>query len=204
MTVATKKVANKVASLPDRKEYLARGAEVPGHLWGSSFKIKLTPSSFKTQEKDGLNTIMYGAEAQEEMLQSFVEDPTLPRVYMLSSMPNDEVSSVVAAFLMGVFIKKTPPSELVYWSRVKWGSFDTRVFNSKPSMLVLTGISPVTSSTRLEYVQEVIDFHRGSIPIIIAGTGVDPITMSATKLFRKPTSYFFQSSALVKRDVEII
>lgn len=192
--------SNKV-ELVDKNQYVMRNAAIPPLIWKAAGKTKLAPVSFCTGIDDGLNKIQYNSEAQEDFLINFNEDPTIPGMYVVCSSPNDEHANVVAAHLMARFISKTTPENLAYWLRMSWGKFDTQVFNTDPAFIVVSGISPIMSIKRLEFVQEVIDVYAANIPVIISATGMNPISLAATKLYRKPVAFYYHCSSLVKNEV---
>ncbi len=193
----------KIIKLPSRNLFLGRGCDIPNHIWNSP-KTKLDTCDFATDEKDGLNQTVYTALQQNASFEEFLQDPAYPRTYGICSMPNDSVASVIAAYMTSVFLQESAPNQLAYWNKIVWSGFDKNVFTCGCSFLVISSLSPNTSISRLEYVQEVIDRYSGRIPVLVVGTGFDPITMFSTKLFRKPSDIFFHSTSLVKRRTEVM
>lgn len=189
------------------EKYLGRGCDVPRYvhagLTGNSAS-KIKPCSFTTREEDGLNRVTYHESNQLSSLEEFAASPTAPCIYSITSSPNDSAANLIALHLVSIFMEGTPGNYPAFWMSLSSGAFDKTVFSAAPKLVVVSSVSPITSNSKLEVVQSVIDRFGGKIPVLVVGTGMDPIAMFATKLYRRPTDLFYFQTTLVKRSVEVI
>lgn len=192
--------------LPSYDVFAGRGCNVPKRVFADIpllSSTKIAACTFTTQESEGFNPVTYHAQHQDDSITEFAASPTTPLVYSITSSPNDSVANLVAAYLASVFLSKTQGSFTAYWLNLSAG-FDKTVFSSSAKLVIVSSISPVTPSSKLEYVQSVIDHFTGRIPILVVGTGMDPISLFAGKLYRRPTDLFYYQTFLVKRKAEVI
>mgnify|MGYP005606406965 FL=1 len=130
-------------------------------------------------------------------------------VYGLASEPSDGPSLVFAAHLLSLWLEKQRPSANV---NVRWLSFgagndfklgkDILEDEAPCDIMVISNLSVNSSKARLERVRDLI-FHR-TYPVIVVVAGEDPITFFSRRLFCPLQAYFFQSSKLIKRKVEVV
>lgn len=195
----------KLSLLPHEK-YLGRGCDIPKYVFSGlpSASAGISCCTFTTREEDGFVPIVYHDHHQEQSISSFMEDPTEPTLYCITSSPNDSIANLMAAQLVTYFIKNTAANLPVYWLQLTAQGFDKIIFNTSAKLIVISGISPITSNAKLEFAQSVIDKFTSRIPILVVGAGMDPITLMSNKLFRRPTDIFYYQASIVKRKVEII
>lgn len=192
--------------LPTYEVFAGRGCSIPKRVFADIpllSSTKLAACTFTTQESEGFNPVTYHAQHQDDSITEFAANPAAPIVYSITSSPNDSIANLVAAYLTSVFLSKTSGSFPAYWLNLSQG-FDKTVFSSSAKLVVVSSISPVTPSSKLEYAQSVIDHFTGRIPVLVVGTGMDPISLFAGKLYRRPTDLFYYQTALVKRKAEVI
>lgn len=202
-TTAPKKIK---LSLLAQEKYLGRGCDIPKYVFAglSSASSGISCCTFTTREEDGFVPIVYHDHHQEQSIASFLENPEDPALYCLTSSPNDSVANLMAAQLVTYFIKNTAANLPVHWLQLTAQGFDKTIFNTSAKLIVISGISPITSNAKLEFAQSVLDKFTSRVPVLVVGAGMDPITLMSNKLFRRPTDIFYYQASIVKRKVEII
>lgn len=190
-------------SIRDRKKFLAKGVLIPEFVWKAR-PFVFSPLPFGV-ESERLNAKIYGPEVQRKSLESFRENPHAPCTYGVASAPSDDVAKYFAAYLVQQFILNSPPSKNnIIWHHL-YANFKNPLIENQesPSLLVLTGLTPNSTSLKLEKARDLLEYYS-DIPRIVVIAGEDPVTFFATKLYYKLTHIFFLSSSLVKRKIETV
>lgn len=195
---------HKTIRLKPRDFFENRGVEIPASLWREPpFKFDPQPfglSTAKFEEK------FYLAAVQEDSLSGFVKDPFEPIIYGVGSAPNDSKAKLFAAYLVQQFLEQAHPSNTVLWlSMAMYNNQDKirEAFSRTPSLIVVSGISPNSNNYKLEVLKELLDHHE-NIPRIVIVSGEDPISFLFGRMYIACNRVFFYSSAIVKRQIEII
>lgn len=155
-----------------------------------------------------LNTKFMEASVQIRSLEMFKENPSLRMIYGVSGNPHDSKAKYFAAYLCGIHYKKVKQSNIIWYplySGFKTSLLD-RVMNgeaSKPSMLVISNLTPNSTQYRLEKARDIIEYFN-DIPRIVVCAGEDPMSFLATRLFVPINGVFYTSESLVKQRVEVI
>jgi hypothetical protein len=192
--------------LPNRNVFLERQAFLPESLWRAA-PFKFDPQTFILQSPS-LEEKVFNGSVQQDSYDSFVKSPFDPIIYGVASCPDDTKAKQFAAFLCSKFIKATTPVNSVAWvsssfNRNKEGESIKDAFNKTPALLVITGLSPNNSSSKLDLVAELVDHHQ-NIPRILVISGQDPVEFLYTKLHLPIHSIYFHSSNVVRRKSAVI
>jgi hypothetical protein len=186
--------------LHNREWFLTRGCEIPGHVWKQP-PFRFSPQDFAIHD-ERLNDKIFSSVVQEEGLSKFLDDPTKPVVYGVSSAPNDSIAKYFAAYLTQSFLSSVHSSRTAHWESL-YGGFDNPAMNIKPDFLVINNLTPTSSNTRLEKARDLLEFHS-DVPRVVIVSGEDPVTFFSTKLYYEVHRIFFHSAAIVRRKVEVI
>lgn len=187
--------------LKSRDKLLVRGVDIPGYIWQER-PFLFAPQDFAVGN-ERLNDKIFSSDLQVESLERFKRAPRAPTVYGVASAPNDLKAKYFAAFLVQTFLDLAPPNSTVHWEQIYGSSFQNKALDLEPSLLVITGLCPNSSSTKLEKARDLLEKHS-SIPRIVVIAGEDPITFFNTRLYTAVHNLFFSSSALAKRRVEVV
>lgn len=187
--------------LKPRDKFLIRGVEIPGYIWQER-AWNFAPDDFAIGN-DRLNEKIFPASVQTESLERFRNDPTAPFIYGVASAPSDQKAKYFAAFLTQLFLENAPPNKTVRWEQLYGNSFNSPAMDADPHLLVITGLCPNSSNTKLEKARDLLEKHH-NIPRIVVIAGEDPVTFFSTKLYSPIHSLFFTSAALVKRKVDVV
>lgn len=198
LTMAQEKIHIKIKP---RDKFLVRGLELPGSIWQER-PFVFNPQDFAVGG-DRLNEKIFFGEKQTESLERFMERPRAPLTYGVASAPSDMKAKFFAVYLLQYFLDNAPPNLTVRWEPLYGNSFTNPALDAEPNLLVITGLSPNASNTKLEKARDLIEKHY-NIPRIVVIAGEDPITFFATRLYAPVQNIFFDSANLVKRKIEVI
>ena len=187
--------------LKPREKFLVRGVEIPGYLWQEK-PFVFNPQDFAIGN-ERLNDKIYFGETQTDSFLRFKENPRHPCIYGVASAPNDIKAKQFAAFLVQTFLENAPPNTTVLWEQLYGNTFKNSALEAEPSLIVITGLSPTSSNTKLEKARDLIEKHS-NIPRIVVIAGEDPITFFSTRLYSPIHNLYFHSLAIVKRKVDVI
>lgn len=186
--------------LKAREKFLVRGIDVPGYVWQER-PFNFAPEDFAVGG-DRLHEKIFDSEVQSNSLARFLHNPRSPNIYGVASAPSDARAKYFAAYLVQQFVDKSPPNLTVKWEHLYGDNFKNPALEYEPSLIVLTGLSPNSSNTKLEKARDLLEKHS-AIPRIVVIAGEDPVTFFSTRLFCPVHNLYFHSSAIVKRKVEI-
>lgn len=165
--------------------------------------VKYEPRTFMV---GGPNSRMrekkYEREVQDVSLLGFLQNPLQPIVYGVSSQSDHTLSLFFAAYLVQEFLRLTHQSNRVEWIRPS-EIFQKRNIPDTTKLMVITGLSPVSTKPTLERVAWLLDAWD-HIPRIVSITGEDPITFFHTSLYYKVDRVFFHTNNAVLREVEVL
>lgn len=187
--------------LKNRDKFLVRGVDVPGYIWQER-PFHFDPQDFAVGG-DRLNEKIFNAGVQTDSLNRFLDNPRAPSVYGVASAPNDMKAKYFAAYLVQHYLENSPPNMTAHWETLYGNSFSNAALDKEPSLLVITGLCPNSSSTKLEKARDLLERHA-HIPRIVVIAGEDPVTFFATRLYSPVNNMFFSSAALCKRKVEVV
>lgn len=176
---------------------------VPGHVWRCR-AFKWHPVTFAV-ESEQLNSRFIEPNMQDKSLTAFLADPSSPMIYGVSGNPDDGKAKYFAAFLVAAHLKALGAEANVIWAPM-YGGFDNPHMNddkASPTLLVLTNLTPNSTSTKLEKARDLIEKYS-DVPRIIVAAGIDPLSFLATRLYVPINALAYFSEGLVKAKVEII
>lgn len=189
--------------LKDRSKFLSKGVFIPESIWRTK-PFTFSPITFGVNTEK-LTDKLVGPDVQRKSLQNFIDAPYAPWIYGIASAPSDDIAKYFAAYLVQQFILHSPPSRnTISWHHLYSDFKNSLIENDeKPSLLVITGLTPNSTSPKLEKARDLLE-HFDNIPRLVVIAGEDPITFFATRLHYKLTNLFFSSSSLVKRKIEAV
>lgn len=176
---------------------------VPGHVWRVT-PFKWDPVTFAT-ESEQLNNKFIEPIIQDRSLRAFMEFPDTPVIYGISGNPDDSKAKYFAAFLVAQHLRKVGPRANVVWLPM-YGGFDNPWMSedkASPTMLVLTNLTPNSTSLKIEKTRDLIEKYS-DIPRIVVCAGMDPMSFLATRLYVPINALAYFSEGLVKTRVEVI
>lgn len=186
--------------LKSREYFLSKGVYVPPSLWREpSFKFQ--PLPFGTNS-DSLHEKIYESNVQKSSLSHFLKSPEDPLIYGVGSAPSDTKAKIFAAYLVQNFLEKAEEGSNVHWIGMD-NSLRNPTINGFPSLIVITGLSPVSSNLKLDKTRDLLDAYPNSARIVVVA-GEDPITYFSTRLFYDINGVFFHCAQSVKRKVEVV
>jgi hypothetical protein len=196
--------AHPTIKLRPQDYFRERGVDLPQVIWREA-PFKFAPEAFGITHPKLEDRIFHASE-QESSLAKFLADPHEPIVYGVGSAPSDAKAKLFAAYLTQKFLEIAHPSNTVAW--VSSGLFVhserfKEAFHRNPSLLIVTGLSPNSSSYKLDVVSELLD-HHSNIPRIIVVSGEDPISFMYGRMSQSVHRIFFHSTTLAKRKVQVI
>lgn len=187
--------------IKSRDKFLVRGLELPGSIWQEP-PFKFDPIDFAVGDHR-LNEKIFDGEVQVRSLDRFIEEPNAPYTYGVASDPSDSRARYFAAFLTQKFLEANPHNTSVHWEFLYGNGFKNAALDLEPSLLVINGLSPNASTTKLEKARDLLQKHQ-NIPRIVVIAGEDPITFFMNRLYMPIQNIYFHSSKAVKRKVEIV
>ncbi len=177
----------------------------PPYLWRCD-GYRFDPLPFAL-ENDSLNAKLKDPRLQWESLDRWIEDPSDPIIYSVTSAPDDSRALVFASMLVNLHQHLLGSDAQVYWDRV-YSGFDNRLMEKdlsviRPTLLVISNINVDSTKPKLEKARDLLD-KFSHVPRIIIGAGTDPISMASVLLRSEVHSIAYLPSALAKPKIEII
>lgn len=184
------------------------GYGVPGSVWRQP-PFPFSPQPFTT-ESEGLHQRILPEDVQIDSLSRFLRDPLKPIIYGVSGRPDDSKAKYFAAYLMDVHAKAIQTNQLVrpVWEPL-YGGFDNKLKNEhqagliKPSLLVLSNLTPNSTSVKLEKARDLLEYFS-DIPRIVVVAGEDPISFLSTRLYVPVNAIAQFAEKSVKQKIEVI
>jgi hypothetical protein len=181
---------------------------VPGSVWRCA-SFKWDPLPFVT-ENERLEDRVIETSVQQEGLSLFTEQPDTAMVYGVSGNPSDEKAKLFAAYLVGLHLAFMGNKANVLWHTL-YGGFDNKIMKdydeiygkASPTILVLSNLTPNSTSVKLEKARDLIE-RFCDIPRIIVNAGEDPMSFLTTRLYVQVNAVAYFSETLVKKRIEII
>lgn len=182
--------------------FLEHGTDIPGFVWRER-PFVFQPQSFALSD-ERLQPKVISDQVQIDSLERFESNPDLPVVYAVASEPSDSCALYFAAYLCQLMLDSTKDFRRIHWEPV-YADFKNDLLYSETSrdLLVLTGLTPNSTSTKLEKARDLLSAYS-HIPRIVVIAGEDPITFMARKMYFKTNSIFFHSAKIMRRRVEVI
>lgn len=179
---------------------------IPSHVYRQT-PFKFEPVTF-VPESTKLNDKFIEAGVQKKSLEMFIENPNLRMIYGVSGNPHDSKAKYFAAYLCSLHYKKVKNSNIIWYPL--YSSFKNNLLDkmingetAKPTMLVLTNLTPNSTQFRLEKARDLIEYFN-DIPRVVVCAGEDPMSFLATRLYVPINGVFYSSESLVKQRVEVI
>lgn len=184
------------------KDKKALDGIVHGSVWRQG-EFVFEPNDFVIESPRLENRIIAGS-VQEKSLQTFIENPSSPMVYIVSGNPDDSKAKFFAAYLASLHKTKLGSKADIIWEPV-YGGFDNPLLKKdiEPSMLILSNLAENSTNLKFEKVRDLIE-RWPSIPRIIVCAGEDPISFGASRLHISVHGIAYFGSKLSKTMQEVI
>jgi len=190
------------------KQGIAIKQVVPSSVWRCA-PFKWDPLPFSV-ENEKLNDRIIEAEVQNQGLSMFLDDVRIPIVYGVSGNPDDVQARYFAAFLVDAHLQALGSKANVVWHTL-YGGFDNPLLKShtdndlieKPSLLVLTNLSPASTGVKLDKAKDLLEKFQ-DIPRIVVMAGEDPLSFLSCRLYSEVNALAYFCQSLVKRKMDII
>jgi hypothetical protein len=179
------------------------GQTVPGSVWRQT-AFKWRPEAFATQS-DELNEKFIEAGIQDQSLVQFMKKPSLPMIYGVSGNPDDTKAKLFAAYLMDKHCRKLGSDANPWWIQLT-GGFDNPYLDTnraRPTMIVLCGLTPQSTNTKLEKARDILEAYP-NVPRIIVIAGADPMSFVSTRLHVPVHGLAYFCEAIIKSKIEVV
>lgn len=176
---------------------------VPGSVWRCP-TFKWAPEAFATSS-DELNEKFIEPSVQDASLVRFLKKPTAPMIYGVSGNPDDMKAKLFAAYLLSAHCKALKGDANPWWVTLT-GGFDNQWIDgsrSRPSMIVLTNLTPQSTNQKLEKARDIIETFP-DVPRIIVVAGADPLAFLAGRLHVPVNGLTYFCEALVRKKIEVV
>jgi hypothetical protein len=194
------------ADLPTKIEVEQSGtvkALVPSSVWRCG-AFKWDPVAFAT-ESDELNQKFIEPSVQDRSLARFLKKPSIPMIYGVGGNPDDLKAKLFAAYLLAAHCKRYKSDANPWWIQLT-GGFDNPWINgdkSRPSMIVLAGLTPQSTNQKLEKARDIIEAFP-DVPRIVVCAGTDPFAFLASRLHVPINGLAYFCEAIVRQKIEVI
>lgn len=184
-------------------------AMIPGSVWRQG-PFKWDPVAFVT-ENEKLNDKLIEAKVQNASLSMFLDAPDTPMIYGVAGNPDDSKAKLFAAMLVNAHMNHMGPVKgNVLW-HVLYGGFDNKIMKeydeidgkTRPSMLVLSNLTPNSTGVKLEKARDLIE-RFADIPIVVVSAGEDPMSFLTTRLYVPVNGLAYFSDSLIKKRIEVM
>jgi hypothetical protein len=188
----------------DVKRTTVLRASVPGSVWRQS-PFRYEPRTFAT-EAEKLKDRFVEDDLQRESFSQFITNPILHMTYCVAGNPDDSKAKYFAAYLASLHLSKLGSHANVVWE-VMYGGFQnplltTETSRSRPTMLILSNLTPHSSNTRLEKARDLLEYYA-DIPRVVVVAGEDPLSFMTTRLHLPVHGLAYFLDGIVRRKVEI-
>lgn len=167
------------------------------------------PQDFKPMSDRFVKDRLYTAEQQLESINDVLEKPKSPKVICITGAIDDREAKILAAHIVQSHNRKLGLKANPTWTAL-YGGFDTLVdeykdtFKLKPSMVVVSNLTPSSTNHRLERARDILDYFQ-DVPRIVVASGEDPISFMAFRMrFEVHAIAYFSSVAIRQSKVEAI
>jgi hypothetical protein len=164
--------------------------------------FKFRPTSF-TASIDGLKPKSINQARQIEVIDRWVDDPTVPGLYGISSAPNDGQSKLLAAWMMERHLLYAANNKPIWHDLT--GGFESSLMEPEQinaTMLVLNNVGPDVSSTKKDKLRDILERYS-DLPIVVVVNGSDAFTFFTRDLRKSTQGVIYLANSLVKRAHEI-
>lgn len=187
-------------SIPDERIGVLRSL---GMNWSAAVAkpYDFDPTTFTTKI-EGLKPKSFTKKTQHEMLANFMLNPKQDCTYGISSLPNDGMSKLLAAWMMNFHMKHVKDGRPL-WHDLQ-GGFDSKLLDehSNCTLMVLNNIGTDSSGTKKEKFRDIMEKYA-DIPKIVVCHGADPFTF-ITQHFRLPVhGIAYLTTNMVKKAIEL-
>lgn len=188
----------------DAKRTTILRASIPGSVWRQA-PFRYVPRTFGV-ESERFKEKFIEADDQRTQFAEFLASPALPWIYSVSGNPDDLKAKYFAAYLAQQHIKALGTRANVVWE-VMYGGFNnplltTDTARSRPTMLIISNLTPTSSNNRLEKVRDLIEFYS-DIPRVVVSAGEDPLSFVATRLHLPVHGLAYFLDGMIRRKVEV-
>lgn len=173
---------------------------VPGFVFRQP-PFRWMPAPFMPKGSNLVEGRVFDASVQDQGLHMWMTDPKQPCVYCVTGEPSDNRALYFAAFLVGIHAASLKRGR-VYWQPM-YGSGRNELLDLEPgsaSLLVLTNLSPNSTQYKFERAKDIMMRHRDT-PIIVVGSGCDPITLMSSHLYAPVHAVAHFSEKIIKSQV---
>lgn len=178
---------------------------------GSTYKV--SPFTFRPQafvaDSERLNTHVIDEQVQTRSLTEFEENPDKPMIYVVAGSPDDDHAKYFAGHLCGVHVhhreaRNSVPHILweTLYSSYKGLPTNKDPFRARPTMMVISNLTPHSTPYRLERARDLIEFYD-KIPRIVVVAGEDPLTYASTRLHVPVHGLAFIDANFIRRRIEV-
>jgi len=194
------------SEIPIRIEVQQKGtvaSVVPGSVWRQT-PFRWEPKPFATVS-DELNEKFIEPSVQDASLVRFIKKPHQPMVYGVAGNPDDSKAKLFAAYLVNVHCKRLQGDANPWWINLV-GGFDNQWLDPqrpRPSMIVLTNLTPQSTSQKLEKARDILETYP-DVPRIVVVAGADPLSFLATRLHVAVHGLAYFCEALIRQKIEVI
>ena len=162
--------------------------------------FKYNPKAFAVESED-LKEKIIEADTQLKSIENWVLNPNAKITYGVMGNPDEAKARYFAAFLASVHVKHLGAKAKVSWITV-YGDF-VKPEIEESTLIVITNVAVNSTPHKIEKTKDLIERYS-DYPLIVVGSGIDPISMFATKL-RCPVhalAYFPEPIVKLNREVE--
>lgn len=178
--------------LPDRQKLLiSKGVSAGDFIHSKTTKVEIEEHLVKYESNVfGVMPKTVGSGKQLNALEKVFAHPLGNYVLGISSFPSDVLAKHLAISLMDKACtawqvsKNKRGKSMPVWHRVYGGYYDTlrdRISDDRPSMLVLSNITPDLTNIKLEKIRDLLEKYN-DIPRIVVMSGEDPLTFFGNRL----------------------
>ena len=174
---------SKVNTVSDKVRIKVDRKVVDGHVHSSVWSTRpfaFDPVGFVPESKK-LGGKIIEASVQGQSLRTFWRDPKTPMIYVVAGNPDDAKAKYFAAFLVSLHMAALGVRADVLWESVTGVWENQALRRDAPSMLVLSGLTDISSKVKLEKARDLIE-RWPTIPRIVVCAGEDPLSFAAMKL----------------------
>ena len=177
---------------------------IPGSVWRQQpFKYISEPFGV---ESERFKERIIDESIQDDSLLRWLSDPSDAIIYSVSGVPDDSKALYFATYLVEQHLNRVHNAN-VLWETI-YGGFSNELLKKdlsivRPSLLVISNLTPNSSSITLEKVRDIL-VKFSSIPRIVVSAGEDPISFVSARLHCPVNNIAYFQSSSVKQKISVI
>lgn len=175
---------------------------VPGFVMQQP-SFQFAPRDFAVGDDRQESRVIPGR-VQEQSLERWQEDSTVPILYGVGSDPDDRLALYFAGYLAMLHAKQVRNCRIEWHSL--YGGFKNPLLDKEglpPTLLILHNLTPDSTNSKIEKARDLLEHFR-NIPRIVVTAGVDPMTFFVNRLYLPLNSLFYAHSHTVKQKITVI